>query len=615
MAFFMEFPFDHAVQINYNANDQEISRTTVTSGDVRFGYEQASWSSIDPVINPTRVLHYNVELWFQIPPDAYKYWYVERFFWYRGTIGTSLSSSYTQYYYYEDYTYSPSVHSTSITTGTANFNVGTSGNNYLPIYSHSNVMPDNVSIGNYVNNLKFTEAIINRVQREGSEYIQVILYPIWKDTTQQSDNYFYSITQLNVLSLDDILFGTTATPVLLNVSPVYPVNVYASNERDLIVDWDFSNNINRSPVYLYQASNTVTITDKNGDSIETGISGSTDSQVTFDTTDLADLAIGECTVHVVVTSNYGTTGEAAFTFELVGQSSAPEITSITQNSFPTISWSSTNQISWEMIISDASGVVYKSGMVIGDDQSFTVPILLEDGGYSVELRYVNSYGLLTAWGSAFVDLQPTKPDAPEGIIVSARTDYGVSVSCSPIVTTGTLYAVRRKDENSTPVILGEYNGSFVDYLIGLNDYHQYTIRNYVQGYADGEWIDGVVLADGEVVRDADDYSKFIHVWKTEDAISNYAISEDKSDVLVQCIGRKYPVAELGEWVTSSRSFSGHVSDDDFKKLIDMKLNSSHVLLQGDEEYMPCYMEFGDNGQYIDGGRMISFKMTRIDGDK
>lgn len=597
----IRFPFHHAIQHESGASDR-----TVYSGDLVAGYaKQANFNSID-----YNSKHYWFDLYYEIPSDTYKYTF-------RGYAEPQFTVVQSIRRYYMD------IYPQSADTRYSVEDDAATYNNYTFFPRNGQPMTTHLTPGVILNYPFWLEEYdFTIMQTSESEFLDAIMMSTWGFTnTEQTADYdawkqYRKISSLYTFqNVENSYIEFNALPVELQVSPIYPVDVYASNERDLIVDWDLSNSINRSESYLYQTSNTVTITDKNGDSIETGISGSTDSQVTFDTTDLADLSIGQCTVNVLVNSNYGTTGEATFTFELVGQSDAPEITNVTQNSYPTISWNSTNQISWEMIISNASGVVYKSGMVIGDDQSFTVPILLEDGGYSVELRYVNSYGLLTAWGSAFVDLQPTKPDAPEGIIVSARTDYGVSVSCSPIVTTGTLYAVRRKDENSTPVILGEYNGSFVDYLIGLNDYHQYTIRNYVQGYADGEWIDGVVLADGEVVRDADDYSKFIHVWKTEDAIPNYAISEDKSDVLVQCIGRKYPVAELGEWVTSSRSFSGHVSDEDFKKLIDMKLNSSHVLLQGDEEYMPCYMEFGDNGQYIDGGRMISFKMTRIDGDK
>lgn len=589
-------PFHHAIQ-----SQNDTADVTKYSGNILAG-----WSRGTNYDNNLGVTHYWCKLYYELPSDFYKYW--ARGYFYPSVNATIDARQYNKFeweghpatYSNQDSTYDVENFFANAFHNSGDFATATSPgiNTTYPFY--------------------FQEADFNIIQQLDSDYIEITVFldygkPIGSEVysgTYRSTSYLATLKNIELTS-----YSFNINPVEIIVSPIYPLDVYARNDRDLIVDWDLLNNVNRSSTYLYQDSNTVTITDKNGNSIETGISGSTDSQVTFDTTDLGDLTIGECTVHVVVTTNYGTTGEATFSFELVGQSDAPEITSVTQNSYPTVTWTSTNQISWEMIISNALGVVYKSGMVIGDEQSFTVPILLEDGGYSIELRYVNSYGLLTAWESYFVDLQPTKPDAPEGIIVSARTDFGVSISCSDMETTGKLLVVRRKDENSTPVVLGEYNGLFVDYLIGLNDYHQYTIRNYVDGYADGEWIDGVVLAGGEVVRDADDYSKFIHVWKSDDAVPNYAISEDKSDVLVQCIGRKFPVAELGEWVTSTRSFNGHVSEDDFKKLRNMKLNSSHVLLQGNEEYMPCYMEFSDAGHYINGGRMISFNMTRIDGDK
>ena len=47
----------------------------------------------------------------------------------------------------------------------------------------------------------------------------------------------------------------------------------------------------------------------------------------------------------------------------------------------------------------------------------------------------------------------------------------------------------------------------------------------------------------------------------------------------------------------------------------MKLESNHVLIQSNGEFFPCYMEFGDNGEYITNGRILNFAMTRIDGDK
>lgn len=596
----IRFPFHHAVQHESGADD-----VVIYSGDLLAGYiRQANYNSID-----YNSKHYWFDLYYEIPSDTYKYTYT-------GYAKPSFVVTENIRRYFMDVYPNQGVINYSIEDADNSYNDYTfRSQNGQPMTTH--LTPGVILTSPfYMNEYDFTI-----MQSSESEYLDAIMNTTWGfnpvEQTYDSDVWkrFRKISAFYTFKdIENSYIEFNASPVDLIVSPVYPVNVYASNERDLIVDWDFSNIVNRSSTYLYADSAVVTITDSNEVSIQETVADDT-SQVTFDTTDLEDLTVGQCTVSILVTSNYGTTGEATCVFALVGQSDAPEITDVSQDSYPTIEWTSTGQISWEMIISNALGVVYKTGMVLGDDQSFTVPILLEDGGYSIELRYVNAYGLISEWGSAFVDLQPTKPDAPTGIIVSARTDFGVSVSCDDMVTTGKLLAVRRKDENSTPEVLGEYNGLFVDYLVGLNDYHQYTIRNYVEGYADGDWIDGVVLARGVVIRDADNYLNFVNVWMSEDRTIGFIYDDARSDVLTQCVGRKYPVTEFGEWVTSERSFSGAVSEADFKKLTKMKLQSSHVILQSKEECFPCCLEFSDGGEYINEGRLVNFRLTRIDGDK
>ena len=584
--------------------------------------------------------NYSYKLFFQIPSDAYKYslgftregYPQSKFFGYV-VAKSDLVKHITNYYAREtreDGTVRTYAETTEVTTYPESLT--------NPFYYLRPSHVDEPADAGFYENATYTtispvpidsdeiglswsvsEANVVKIQDTEEEYFVINVTPCIERYESDFDSgYIRKLEQIytyyNKWDISSFEFLLLETDIDLYATPIFPVNVYASKDNALNVAWEFTNSINRSSEYLYPVESTVVITDHNGDSITKTISNS-DTSLIFSTTDLDDLSVGECTVDLSIESNYGTFAETTWTFDLVGESDAPEITNVTQNSYPTITWTSDGQISWEMRITNAQGIVYSSGVVVGSETSFTVPKLLEDGDYSIEMRYVNSYGVFSAWGSYFLQLNPTKPDAPEGIIVSARTDFGVLISCSPIVTTGTLLAVRRKDENSEPVVLGEYNGSFIDYLIGLNDYHQYTIRNYVQGYADGEWLDGVVLASGVVIRNADNYSDFVNVWMSEDSVSNYRINEERSDVLVQCVGRKFPVAERGEWVTSTRRFNGFVSDEDFAKLVDMKLNSSHVLLQSDGEYFPCYMEFSDDGKYITNGRLLSFLMTRIDGDK
>ena len=456
---------------------------------------------------------------------------------------------------------------------------------------------------------------ILHLQTVETDYFVIKATPEYSYSKTDFDDYTIETKNTRYLKwdIDGLYFELLVQDIDIYVDPTYPVNVYARNDRDLTVAWNVTNSDNRSEDLLYVEDSEITITDSNGNSITGTITGS-DSYYIFDTSELEGLDVGQCTVEVTVHTNYETSGTATWTFDLTGETNAPEITSVTQNSYPTVTWTASSQIAWELQISNSNGIVYKTGMVPGNARSYTVTELLEDGQYSLEMRCTNIYGIITAWSSYFLELAPTKPDAPENVIVSARADFGISVNCDDMETTGKLLVVRRKDFNSVPEVLGEYNGSFVDYLVGLDDPHEYTIRNYVEGYADGDWIDGVLAYSGVVIRDADNYSNFVHVWMSEDKTINYINADDRSDVLTQCIGRKFPVSELGEWLTVERSFTGYVSNEGFKQLQRMKLNSTHVLLQSKEEYFPCYMLLSDQGEYNDG-RIVSFRMTRIDGDK
>lgn len=594
----LEYELDHVVQVHEHWNGSEFvkTETDVYSGPVKWGH--------DPVakLGDQTIDSYNCLFYFRIPSGAWQYYYPN--------IKAEWSC--------DDSSYHMDVrryNRKNLTYWNENSSSDGDINNYYYGYSGKWLPQDRVNYDLKFAYIAFRDSDVLSMQDNESNYF-VFTSGLGEHefVHELSDGTWTETDSLTTLSdVTNLKLLMTVRDIDLIVTPVYPVDVYARNNIDLIVDWDLSNSYNRSSTYLYQDSAVVTITDSNGDSIEAEVSDDT-SQVIFESEDLETLAVGECSVEIIVTSNYGTTGTGLCSFDLMGETDAPEITSVTQNSYPTITWTSTSQIAWELQISNAQGIVYKKSMTPGTETSFTIPKLLNDGGYSIEMRYMNSYGYVSEWGSYFLNLAPTKPSAPEGIIVSSRADFGISVNCDDMETTGKLLVVRRKDSNSEAEVLGEYNGSFVDYLVGLNDPYEYTIRNYVEGYADGEWIDGVLAYSGVIIRDADDYSKYAHVWMSEDKTLNYINNDERSDVLTQCVGRKYAVLDIGEWLTTERSFVGYVSNQEFKKLQKMKIEATHVLMQSQNEYFPCYMSMSDQGEYNDG-RIVSFVMTRIDGEK
>jgi len=424
--------------------------------------------------------------------------------------------------------------------------------------------------------------------------------------------YYAYYTKLN--NIEDIYLLIQIEDIEINVTPVYPVAVFVRKDRDTVVTWDVSNSAYRDTQYLYPTSSVVQITDDQGNTLTFSVPNG-DKYKELTVSDISSLDIGKCTGKIIVTTNYGTVGEGNLFFELIGESSAPDITSVTQDSYPTVYWECGSQISWEMIIKSEGKIVYQTGMKAGNDKQFTIPELLPDGNYSIEMRALNEYGIYTIWSSYPLILNPPKPIAPTNVIVSSNTRFGITVDCDPLETAGKLLVVRRKDSKSKEEILGEYSEVFYDYTIPLNESYEYTIRHYSQGYADGKWVDGVVNASGVVIRDSENYNNIVHVWMSESNNNNYSYDDDRSDVLVYCVGRSYPVAEIGEWITSVRTFEGFVSDEDFQKLLKIKKESKNVVIQSNKEFMPCQMKLSDSGQYVENGRIVRFTMTRIDGDK
>lgn len=602
----IRFPFHHAVQ--HTSGEADV---TVTSGDLKIGYEKAAnYNAFN--LNSTK--HYWVDFYFSIPSDAYKYTY-------QG-YAKPLFQTETK-----TRIYSKEVHNSSVVQYFIEDKEYASDAEVISdmFEGITHLIPPGEPL---THRFYFDESAFNTMQTSESEYVDYIT-PTTSGGTNEHQTYdgdtldVYQKSGLlkTLKDVENTYIEFEATEAEMFIAPTYPVDIYARNDRDLTVAWTNSNNINRDDDYFYVTGSTIKISDSDSHSVTKTVTGS-DSYKVFSTSDISSLSTGACTVKVDCTTNYGDTITKTWSFELVGETDAPEITWISSNSYPEIVWQITNQTAFEIRISDSSGIVYDSGMIPSTTlRRYQIPQLLEDGEYSVEMRCINQYGYITEWGSFYLDLHPAKPDPPGEVLISAREDFGI-IGKAFQLPLGQFMLVRRKDSNSKVEKVVDWmpGEDAIDYFVGLNDPHEYTIRVYTEswvtgGYSDGEWFDGVLNYDGIVIRDADDYSRFVHVWMSEDRDIKYRYDEQRSDVLTRCVGRDFPVAEQGEWQTSTRTFTGYVSGEEFVKLQYMKKNSTHVLFQGQKEYFPCYFEFSDQGEYINGGRIVSFQLTRIDGDR
>ena len=423
-----------------------------------------------------------------------------------------------------------------------------------------------------------------------------------------TDSKYYSLTE--IYNVEETYIEVEYEPVQLIVTPVYPINVNVTNTKDATFTWVFNNSENRTEDWLYATKYEITI--KQLDNIKNYESTTNSVVIPAD-----DFVAGKAKYKIKVYSNYGTTGESEeceFTF--IGKTDAPEINFILQSNFPVFGWEIDEQKAFELNIYDASGLVYGSGIIISEKKYYVLPIMIENGEYYVEIRALNSYGYYTDWSTIGFVLNPSRvPEPVENVLISANPVYGITIDCTVPEGNDSLYVMRRRNEFDKPVLVGEFKKGFIDYKIPLNTSYQYTVRRYMQNYgiADSTWIDGEVKTEGVVIRDSKDASNYIHLWKNS-SIFDVSSDDERSDVLVNVVGRPYPIKEVGEWIASTRTFSAYVDDEDYKKLIKMNINSNSVYYQSNEEIILCHMRIRDGGRFVDQGRIVNFELTRIDGE-
>lgn len=587
------FPFDHAVQTKYDKTGAVISQETITSGDVLLGYEEADNYDAGFGVN-----YYTLDLYYNIPEKSYEYyWRTSGYF-----SNLITNTTYTKY------------DKTVFSWGETMYEKTVSEVDYTRYQVASEMIPD----GPKGNHLIYIEPDILKMQETNPNQLKVSLkgdratneYKGSNFTMYVLSSYLHRFTNIENSEInydvDEFRYG---------INPTYPVSVYVNNNKDCVFAWDIAWNIYRDHKYYYINGYELNIYKDDGTLIVTK-QGNPSEQFIVVTSEELGGNTGDIkyTIHLTTNYSYSESTTPFIYFTLVGETDAPDIISISQNSFPTVVWSCDNQISWQMIVKDSKDVVYESGMKSGTEQSFKIPKFLEDGAYSIEMRALNSFGLYTAWSSQAFILNPVKPAAPTNLIVSATNKLTIDISCISPLDAGTLYVVKRKSSEEAAEIVGEYENGFKDYKVPLNSSYEYAVRNYVEGYADSDWIDGTVVSKGVVLRDAENPVDFVNVWMNEGHEFDVIPNIERTSTLMNVVGRTYPVSEVGEWISSTRRFTGFVSNADYKKLVEMKEKGRNVIFQNTDEVLSCLMELGDGGKYSDEGRILNFSLTRIDGD-
>lgn len=130
---------------------------------------------------------------------------------------------------------------------------------------------------------------------------------------------------------------------------------------------------------------------------------------------------GECQWHVQV---FCTAGGVASewsdvkSFLSTGSPGAPVITGVSPTPLCTVTWQQDAQTGFELYLDGAGGPLWHSGQRLSAEHSLTLPMLLENGGYTLRLRTLNAQG---RWG----------PFASAGVLVANTPAGSIAANCVP----------------------------------------------------------------------------------------------------------------------------------------------------------------------------------------
>ena len=330
---------------------------------------------------------------------------------------------------------------------------------------------------------------------------------------------------------------------------------------------------------------------------------------------------GDYSWKIKVTNNDGiSTSYVTANFKTIGATAAPNITSVTNSSIPTINWQISSQDTFELEIYDNNGRIYESGIRPGTNiRKFTPNIMLLDGNYIVKMRAMNEYGYFTEWTEYAFVINAEKPEAVE-CVVYANSSHGVIVQCgvSNNYPEGLiLFVLRRRYGTKEWDILGRLpsDNRFIDNTIVTDIKYEYALRNYkeLKGFSDSNIVTMVINYKGSYIYEGDE---FVQLYITEDEQFEKVHTPSKTYSYSYTIGRKYPVRESSEWMNHNTNLSCYITFEDYEKLEQFYENNTALWFKDKNFSFRCAIDSIQIRETLLGkGYSINISLARTDEDE
>lgn len=319
------------------------------------------------------------------------------------------------------------------------------------------------------------------------------------------------------------------------------------------------------------------------------------------------LSIGVIEWRVRTTDSDGKVSDYAYgSFTVIDSPAVPIVTTIENKCISNISWSSADQVAFEIEIYKGNNLVY-SKISASSSNTYKPNMFFANTTYTIKLRVCNMYGLWSEWGSKIYTFTFSNPSQP--IMLVTQGNNAITIKTDTVGSM--LYKSKDNGVNYIPIYKFDDSKEFIDYKVANNKIYKYFVRKYEDGYADSKIqiaqvsIKGIILQnDIEVVKaelSSDTYMPYSESLYTEKSLNNY-------------VGRVYPVCEFGEHIERTLTRNFLLDKNNYETLQSIHTSFTTVMYRDSFGNMfPCSIDIvpGENA-IMNTMYNVSVTLTQID---
>lgn len=381
-------------------------------------------------------------------------------------------------------------------------------------------------------------------------------------------------------------------------TPLFPKDVYSREGEPVTFQWQFSSSTGatqKSIVLSYKLESAGSFTDVT-------INSSSARSYTIN-----GLAPGSYVWKVKCTNDADEQSAYSGTvnFTVIGKPSVPVINAVENKSLVNITWNSVDQNSFELLLKTENGDIIERVSEGTDASSYRPNMFLPDGNYNVDVRYRNSGGYWSDWGSGGFRLATTKPDTPTASVMTEETCVTVTA------TTADSFAIMRKHGDVEEVLAMNEN-NFVDRTAIPGVEYGYFVRAYDEGYSDSEVTYVTISFSGAILNG---FAGEVHLRYSSEKYAKYNESYERTSSIINYIGREYPLTEKGTYSSKTISREYVVSAEE-KAVIEALANENIVFYRDTHgNGFPVSIVRTSYAAYVDMGYTVSIDMVRTSKDE